>query len=112
MDFSELLSFRKMITPTIIQILFWVLGGLAVLVGLFMLIGGLASRGAGAFVFMGLIYIVLGPIIIRVYCELVILLFKIHEEIVAIRKSLGAGGTEKTGGFPVMPVAPTPPPAK
>lgn len=109
MDFNELLSFRKMITPTIIKILFWIGAGLAALAGLIMIIGGLATRNA-LLMFMGLLYILIGPILIRVYCELIILLFKIYEEIVAIRKSIG-GPVNEAMGFPVMPIAPLTPPS-
>jgi hypothetical protein len=107
MDFNELLSFRKMITPTIIQVLFWIFAGLAVLVGLGMIIGGIATRGGAGLTFMGLLYILIGPILIRIYCELIILLFKIYEEIVAIRKSIGGQGNE-SAGIPVTPAAPPP----
>jgi hypothetical protein len=112
MDFNELLSFRKMITPTIIQILFWIGAGLAALGGLIMIIGGLVTRGGAGLMFVGLIYLLVGPILIRVYCELIILFFKIYDEIVAIRKSVAPPGNE-AAGFPVTPVAPlTPPPAQ
>jgi hypothetical protein len=92
MDFSELLSFRKMITPTIIQILFWIIAGLSILAGLVMIIGGIAMRGGAGLAFMGLLYIFIGPILIRVYCELV-------------RKAIAGPGGASTG-FPVLPAEP------
>ena len=108
MDFHELLSFRKMITPTIIQILFWIGAGLAVIAGFFMIIGGLINlRGGGAaLVFLGLLYICIGPIVVRIYCELIILLFKIYVEIVLVRKAIAGPEGHGTTGFPVIPVAP------
>src|ERR1700728_2454966 len=112
MDFHELLSFRKMITPTIIQILFWIFAGLAILGGLVMFIAGLATiaRGGAGLMFLGLLYMCIGPILIRVYCELIILLFKIYEEVVTIRTSI-AGPGHQPAGFPVTPPVPaTPPP--
>lgn len=106
MDYTDLFSFRKMITPVIIQILFWIGAGIAVLAGLVMIIAGLASRGGGLML-MGLIYIIIGPILVRVYCEVVILLFKIYDELVLVRKAI-AGPRDELTGFPVTPIAPPP----
>ena len=108
MEFQDLLSFRKMITPTIIQILFWVGAGLSVLGGLIAIIIGFATSGGAPLILVGLLYMFIGPILIRVYCELIILLFKIFEEVVAMRKAIAGPGNEPPG-FPVSPVSPAPP---
>lgn len=78
---NDYLTFNKFITPVIIQILFWL--GLAGLVILGLL--GIASgRSEGALT--GLLTILLGPIIWRVYMEILLVMFKIHEELYLIRK--------------------------
>lgn len=69
-----------MITPTIIKILFWIGLALAALTGLFFIISGIITPfGGGAMVLTGLLTLVVGPIIVRVYCELLIVIFKMHE---------------------------------
>lgn len=74
-------SFDNMITPTIIKILFWIGVGASLLTGLIIMFAG------GFAVILGLIWLVLGPVLVRVYCELLIVIFKIHESLVAIRRN-------------------------
>ncbi len=80
---EEFFSFRKFITPKIITIIFWlgVIG--SVLAGLGVIIAGI--QGQGIMVLVGLLYIILGPIVVKVYCELVIIAFRIYETLVEIR---------------------------
>ena len=98
---GEFLSFRKMITPAVIQIVFLVLAGLSILAGLLMLFQG------GPGILIGLIQIVVGPLVIRIWCELVIVLFRIYDELVAMRTGAAPPGTVQHG-FPVTPVSPPP----
>src|SRR5437764_9471824 len=65
MNFSEFISFRKMITPTIIQIVFWIGVVGSVLAGLFSIVSGLSAFGGGAAVLTGLVMIVVGPVAVR-----------------------------------------------
>ena len=112
---QEFLTFRKMITPMFIQIIFWVGTVVIAISGLVsMFTGGSrtttisspfggppitqTTSGSGGF-FVGLLIIVIGPIMWRVYCELLIVIFKIHSELVAIREASGPQGQ----GFPVIP---------
>lgn len=79
---DDFLAFRKMITPVIIQILFWVGVVIAVLMGLGILLkGGIASL-------VGLLWIFVGPIIWRVQCEIIIVLFNIYSTLTQIRDTL------------------------
>lgn len=89
MDINDLLTFRKMITPVIVQALFWVGAGIAVIAGLIGIGSGLSSSyGGGSQVLGGLLILVLGPVIVRIYCELLILLFKMYEALNEVRTSL------------------------
>jgi hypothetical protein len=98
MDMKDFLSFRRMITPTIIQIIFWVGAVLCVLGGLIGMIGGAASQyGGGEHVLQGLLVLLLGPVAVRVYCEILIVTFRINDTLTDIRKN-----TEK----PAPPTAP------
>src|SRR4051794_25367365 len=113
---ADFWSFRKMITPVVIQMIFWI--GLAgnALWALMLLIG--FSRAGGFMGFLGglvvaAIAFVVGAFFTRIWCELIILLFRIYDELKAIRE--GRPPTDQ--GFPVInptpvaPVAPPPPPA-
>ena len=102
---NDFLAFRKFITPLFIQVIFWLFVIMIVIAGLISMFQG------GAAIFSGLLMIVVGPLIIRMYCELLILLFRIYDELVAIRTGTPPGGAAP--GFPVMPATPAyaPPPA-
>lgn len=81
---KDFLHFDRMITGDIIKYVYWVLAGLSVLGGVITFLGALVSGSIGV-AFLALILTVLGPILIRIYCELMIVLFKIHETLVAIK---------------------------
>ena len=92
----DFLLFRTMIAPLIIQIVFWVgvivcvLGGI---INLVISIGVMVNGQVGvglllALVSLGSIFV--GPLLVRIYCELFILLFRIYD---TLREILAA--TEK-----------------
>ena len=88
-DFNDFLSFKKMITPTIIKIIFWI-GMAGAVIGALVMMGSSFGRygsGIGGF-FGGLIALVVGPVIVRVYCELLILLFRMNDTLTEINKNL------------------------
>ena len=72
-NFKDFSDFKFMITPVFIKIIFWIC---AVLV----FIGGLYYMVSVEFI-QGLIMMIIGPIGVRIYCELLIVIFKIHEGI-------------------------------
>jgi hypothetical protein len=67
---DEYLNFRRLITPSLVQIVFWL--GLV-----FILIIGLGTMFTWSF-WQGLAMLVLGPLVLRIYCEIVIVLFRIN----------------------------------
>jgi hypothetical protein len=75
MDWGEFLSFRKFVTPAVIQIVFWLL----ILANLVWSI--IIMTGGGWNILIGFIAIFLGSLMIRVYCELIILLFRIYDSL-------------------------------
>jgi hypothetical protein len=86
---NDFISFDKMITPALIKIIFWLGVGVSALMGLILIISGAGSRyGGGAQVVMGLIVLVLGPLFTRIYCELLIVIFKIHESLISINNKV------------------------
>ena len=81
---KDFLTFKKMIAPVVIQSAFWlgVLG--CVISGLLIIFApsntaDLNQRIGGVFL------ILIGPIGVRVWCELLIVIFKIHESLLEIK---------------------------
>lgn len=84
---QDFLNFNKMLTPTIIKVIFLVGSVLSVIGGLFAMVAGAQQPyGGGAAVFMGLLMILFGPFVTRVYCELLIVQFKMHEALDKLAK--------------------------
>ncbi len=81
---ADFLAFRRMLRPWLIQVLFWlamfasVLGGV-VLIGL----GARDHRASEALVGVG--SLLLGPLVVRVYAELLIVVFRINETLTDLR---------------------------
>jgi len=83
---EDFLQFRKMITPVIIKILFWIGVAVSVIGGLVMIIVAFGRYGTGvAGFFAGLLTMILGPVMVRIYCELLILFFRINDTLTEIR---------------------------
>jgi len=80
---GDFLSFRKMITPVIIQIIFWIGVAAAIIGGIVVLA---AADEAGTKV-LGLLYMILGPFYWRVACEIVILFFRMNETLTDIKNN-------------------------
>ncbi|AZB42486.1 DUF4282 domain-containing protein [Bacillus sp. FJAT-42376] len=78
---KEFLNFNKMITPAIITIIFYIGSGISVLTGAVMVFSSASSMTPGLQILMGLFTLVLGPFAIRIYCELLIVLFKMNESL-------------------------------
>lgn len=87
---NPFLRFDEMLTPKIIQILFIVGAAMATLSGLTIVLAGFGAMTQNSLVgfgiaVLGLLAIVAGILIVRICCELSIVLFKIHECLVEIR---------------------------
>jgi hypothetical protein len=86
---GDFIKFRKMITPMIIQILFWAGAVFSVLGGLITMATSFGRYGGGGAQFLGgLLIVVLGPVVVRIYCELLILLFRMNETLNEIKTGL------------------------
>lgn len=82
---QDLLGFDKMVTPIIIRILYF-LGLLAV----FAMTATALFQGR---ILVAIGVLVFGAIIVRVYSELLILLFRIHDNLVSINQQMKARNT-------------------
>jgi hypothetical protein len=76
---QEYLHFKKMITPSVIQVLFWI----AVVA---VVISGLAEMDNS--VLGGLAIVILGPLAVRVYAEMLMVLFQISNTLSEIKTEL------------------------
>ncbi|GBD08458.1 hypothetical protein HRbin22_00698 [Candidatus Thermoflexus japonica] len=98
MNWEDFLTFRRMITPYLIQVLFWIGVALSVLVGCAILFGGVAGIGGvgrrdGAGSVLGALclsplVVILGILVSRIYAELLIVTFRISETLTDIRELL------------------------
>ncbi|MFW5981314.1 MAG: DUF4282 domain-containing protein [bacterium] len=86
---NDFIKFDKLITPSIIKVIFWIGIAITIISGLVAMISGIASTyGGGGQVLMGLVTIIIGPLFVRVYCEILIIIFKINENLVNINEKL------------------------
>lgn len=91
---EDFLTFRKMITPSIIQIVFWIGVALCVIGGIISIIGGATTKyGGGAAVLYGILLLFLGPLGIRICCEFIIVVFRINDTLTEIKGGI-KGKTE------------------
>lgn len=81
---KEILCFDSMLTPKIITGLYWLMLLGAVVTGVSTMFSGYQGLTLGSF-FMGLIYILVGGVGARIWCELLIVLFKMNEALQEMR---------------------------
>lgn len=81
---NNIFNFDKMLTPKIITFVYWLLLAAAVIGGLSSMFGGFEGFTIGKF-FMGIIYAVAGAVGARIWCELLIVLFKMNEALQELR---------------------------
>lgn len=98
MKSSSFFNFDKMITPVIIKILFYVGIAIAVIGGVVVFFGGIVTAfqqdnfgAALGGIIGGPLVAFFGMLLARVYAELLIVVFQIHENLVAIRHKLVDG---------------------
>ena len=95
MNLKSFFSFERMVTPVIIKVLFWIGLIASIISGLVIFFGGIFS-GFSNSEFMtilgglvgGPLAAILGILVVRIYCELLILFFRINETLTDIKKLL------------------------
>lgn len=82
---KEYLYLNKMITPKVITVVYWLLLGVVVLYSLQTMFGmgeNILTPGFTYWNFIqGLIILGVGLVLVRVYCEIIIIFFKINENL-------------------------------
>ena len=102
---NDFLSFRTMITPVIIQIIFWIGVALCIIFGVGIILVG-SRFGSGGPVY-GLLVLLFGPVVVRIYCEILIIFFRINETLMEIKHTLD----ERRAAPPPVQTAPPVPAA-
>ena len=75
---GDFLRFEMMITPIVIQILFWLGVAASVIAGIVLIAGGNVQ---------GILLIIFGPIGARIYAELLIVFFRINDHLREIQQN-------------------------
>ena len=90
---SDFWAFRKMVTPVIIQILFWVGVIICIIAGIVMIGMGIKNPG-DQMVLKGVLLVIFGPLVVRLYCEILIVFFRINETLTEIKHVLERRGAQ------------------
>lgn len=80
---NDFITFRRMLTPILIQVIYW-LATVAVV------IGGLVALAVGDDAgerLLGVGMLILGPVVVRVYCEILMVVFRMNETLSEIRRN-------------------------
>ncbi len=95
---KDFLNFKKIITPLIVSKLFSIGAILCIIIGIYGIgegisfLFGSSASGMDAFgmqvIIIGLAYLILGPIILRIFCEVLITVFSINDTLTDIKKQL------------------------
>ena len=76
---GDFIRFESMITPAVIQVIFWIAVVIAVIAGIVQIGHG------GVGIITGLLTIIFGPLVARIYCEILIIFFRINDHLRAIQ---------------------------
>ncbi|PSV20886.1 hypothetical protein C0W44_10175 [Photobacterium leiognathi subsp. mandapamensis] len=83
---KSVLSFNSMLTPKLVTGLYWLLLIVALVAGLGTMFGGYGGFSIQKF-FMGLLTMAGGAIAARIWCELMIVIFKINENLQFLKET-------------------------
>ncbi len=87
---KKMLDFEHMITPSLVKVLYLLLLGIIVLTGLYNIFWAdyYFMGGRAMAIVIGIAWLIIGPIILRVICEGILVAFKILENLKRLRKEL------------------------
>src|SRR5438045_9700900 len=90
LDFQDLFQWDRFITPTIIKTFYWLIIGLIVLFGISGIFSSLAAMAIspfGGFILLlsSIASVVVGVVFSRIAAEFVLIVFRIHQHLGAIR---------------------------
>jgi hypothetical protein len=111
---SEYITFKKFITPTFIMIIY-ILGALVVTILSFLIMLGGAftvqsfSMGGGIAILLGVLMLIFGNLFWRILCEYMIVQFRIYDELVSLNRKMGGPLPTATQMPPSTPTTPATP---
>lgn len=79
---KDFLTFRKMLAPLLVQLLFWAAMIIFVVIAIIDIIQHISWRVVAEI-------IILGPLATRIICEVLILFFRMNDNLTAIKERLG-----------------------
>ena len=82
---NKFFFFESMITPKIITFIYWILLLCCVGYGISTMFSGYQGFTFVKFV-TGIVYIIIGAVAVRIWCELMIVIFKINENLQNLKK--------------------------
>ena len=83
-NLRDYLTFRRMIIPVLIQVVYWIATAIVILGGLnYLIFGDGAIERLG-----GLAAIIIGPVIVRLWAEVVMVVFRINGTLTDIKELL------------------------
>lgn len=106
---SDYLGFRRFITPAFIMAIY-VLGAIAItFLSIIIMIGG--TFGVLVNVVLGIIVLIFGNLFWRIFCEYLVVQFRIYDELVSLNRRIGGGpmptATPTPPASPGTPICPT-----
>ena len=88
-SFKDLFSFEVMVFPKIATVLYLLLVGICVLFGFITIVRGIDMPwGGGPVIISGLAMMTIGPFLIRLWFEALLVLFKVHDRLRDINNKL------------------------
>jgi len=87
---NDFWAFRTMVTPVIIQIVFWIGAILCLIIGGMMIVYGATQyhMDEAHYLWKGVLLFLLGPLGVRIYCEILIIFFRINETLTEIKHTI------------------------
>ena len=83
-NWSDFFAFKTMIAIPVIMVLFWLGVAWSIIAGIITMFSGRGFAGFCA----GIAVILFGPFIVRIYCEFLIVVFRINETLTEIHNTL------------------------
>ncbi len=90
---GDFLAFRRMITPFIIQAIFWIGVAFSFIGGIVIIVLAATQNYIAVGLLVGFGMMIIGPFVARIQCELLILSFRIHDNLVDINRKTKAQET-------------------
>ncbi|HOJ00631.1 MAG TPA: DUF4282 domain-containing protein [Anaerolineaceae bacterium] len=77
---DDFLHFRKLITPSLIKVLFWMSSLICIIAGIVLIASSFGTYGSGAVSFLfGICIALLGPLFSRIICETLFVIFQNYQ---------------------------------